>query len=107
CDSRKNNPEREINPKTGKPYNKFAVAYFEPTIREKIPNGIQLGNWKSYSVQRQIISGDEARLQIVIDIGSASFRRDVLLYDKDGNWKVFAVVDHDDHKPYAFEEDTK
>lgn len=70
-------------------------------IREKIPQAIFEGKWHFYSVEKYWIYDNEARVRIMVNSHGGRFYRDVLLFNKEGRWKIFRFLEINERKAFA------
>ena len=77
------------------------IPHDDSLVRTIIPKGIMNGAWRTYSVVKEEIVGEEARVRISVKGAGFTIDRDVLMSRTDGTWKVFEFADPGDYEMFA------
>lgn len=70
-------------------------------VVEKIPKGIFNGGWNSFSVEKEEVQRDQARIRIKVQGKGFTLIRDVLLVRLNEEWKIFEFVSENENEAYA------
>jgi hypothetical protein len=77
------------------------VSTFDPVVRERVPAGIKNGLWSEYTINREQVYQDQARLNISVKGAGSAIIKDVLFYKTAGGWRVIKIVDPGTIPSYA------